>query len=249
MHCQVIEYNLRRTHIITQKDMVFIRKKVFFIALSVIGLCIIYFGITPLNNSAKKNISPPPKSAEVIMLEKIEKKTSGKYDIGGHSISTHVDNNSKDIDIDILGSQEYYESVKNEIQDIVKSLTKSTEFEAYNVNVNKNETIQMMNEEELLERHSSINKIAKAIDKKLSTTHANQISGINMNVTPPDSPQVLTIEINTLLEGKKQGALGVEIRNIVYTMLEKELFSNKLVSESTIEIYIYNKHNEKIKTS
>ncbi|MFJ7667646.1 hypothetical protein ACIQXI_11075 [Lysinibacillus sp. NPDC097195] len=131
----------------------------------------------------------------------------------------------------------------------MKSLIKSTEFEAYNVNVNKNETIQMINEDELLDRHSSINKIAKAIDKKLSTTHTNQINGINMNIPPPDSPQVLTIEINTLLEGKNQETIGEEIKNIVYTTLETELFSNKLVSESTIEIYIYNKHNEKIKAS
>ena len=54
--------------------------------------------------------------------EKIEEKIAGKYDIGGLTISTHVDNNSKDIDIDVLGSQEYYDSVKNEIVNIFKLL-------------------------------------------------------------------------------------------------------------------------------
>ena len=36
------------------------------------------------------------------MLEKIEVKLVGKYKIGTYSINTHVDNNSQDIDIDVL---------------------------------------------------------------------------------------------------------------------------------------------------
>ena len=127
---------------INQKDVGLIRQKAFLTALSIIGIFIIYFGIAFLNGSAEKEspekeMSPPPKSAEVKMLEKIEEKISGKYDIGGLTISTHVDNNSKDIDIDVLGSQEYYDSVKNEIEEIVNILIKSTKFETYNVNVKK----------------------------------------------------------------------------------------------------------------
>jgi len=249
MLCHEIEYNLSRTHIITQKDVVFIRKKVFLIALSVIGLFIIYYGVTSLNSSAEKNISPPPKRAEVKMLEKIEEKTAGKYDIGGLSINKHVDNNSKDIDIDILGSQEYYDSVKNEIKDIVKSLIKSTKFEAYNVNVKKSEIAQMMNNEELLKRHNLISEIGKTIDNDISTAHPNYIDKINISITPPDSPPELIIEVNTLVEKKNQEAIGKEIEKTIYTTLEKKLFSNELVNESTVKIYIYNKHKEKINTS
>lgn len=225
-----------------------IRQKVFLTALSIIGIFIIYFGIASLNGSAEKEMSPPPKSAEVKMLEKIEEKISGKYDIGGLTISTHVDNNSKDIDIDILGSQEYYASVKNEIEEIVKILTKSTKFETYNVNVKKSEIAQMINEE-LLERHNLISEIGKIIDNDISAAHPNTIDGINMSITPPDSPPELIIEVNTLIERKNQKTIGKEIEKTIYKTLEKKLFSNKLVSESTVNIYIYNKHKEKIDTS
>ena len=238
---------------INQKDVGLIRQKAFLTALSIIGIFIIYFGIASLNGSAEKEspekeMSPPPKSAEVKMLEKIEEKISGKYDIGGLTISTHVDNNSKDIDIDVLGSQEYYDSVKNEIEEIVNILIKSTKFETYNVNVKKNESAQIINEE-LLERHNLISEIGKTIDNDISTAYPNTIEGINMSMSPPDSPPELIIEVNTLIERKNQKTIGKEIENTIYKTLEKKLFSNKLVNGSSVKIYIYNKHKEKIDTS
>ena len=212
------------------------------------GIFIIYSGIASLNDTAEKTMSPPPKSAEVKMLEKIEGKISGKYEIGGISINTHVDNNSKDIDIDILGSQEYYDSVKNEIEEIVKILIKSSKFETYNVNVKKSEIAQMINEE-LLERHNLISEIGKTIENAISTAHPNTIDGVNMSITPPDSPPELLIEVNTLVERKNEKTIGKEIENTIYKTLEKKLPSNKLVTESTVKINIYNKHKEKINTS
>ncbi|MEA0556254.1 hypothetical protein U1P98_23290 [Lysinibacillus irui] len=115
----------------------FIRKKVLIVVLSIMGVLLLNFGLATLNSSAEKNISPPQKNADVKMMEKIEEKLSGKYDISGVSIKIHVDNNTKDIYIGVLGNQEYYDSVKQEVKDIVKSLIKSTKFEAYNVNVKK----------------------------------------------------------------------------------------------------------------
>ena len=250
MNLKKVEYILIHTYIIKiiQKDVSFIRQQAFLITLSIMGIFIIYFGIASLNSSAEKKMSPPPKSAEVKMLEKIEEKISGKYDIGRLNINTHVDNNSKGIDIDVFGSQEYYDSVKNEIEEIVKILIKSTKFETYNVNVKKSEIAQMINEE-LLERHNLISEIGKTIDNAISTAHPNYIDGINMSITPPDSPPELIIEVNTLADRKNQKTIGKEIENTIYKTLEKKLFSNKLVNESTVKIYIYNKHKEKINTS
>lgn len=182
------------------------------------------------------------------MLEKIEEKISGKYEIDRLSINTHVDNNSKDIDIDIIGSQEYYDSVKNEIKDIVKNLIKSTKFETYNVNVKKSEIAKMINNE-LLERHNLIGEIGRTIDNDLSIAHPDYIDGINLSISPPDSPPELIIEVNTLVERKKQKTIGKEIENTVYKTLEQKLFSNKLVNKSTVKIYIYNKYKEKINTT
>ena len=247
---QRVEYILIHSHIIkiNQKDVNLIRQKAFLIGLSIMGVFIIYFGIASLNGFAEKRTSPPPKSAEVNMWEKIEEKISGKYEIGGININTHVDNNSKNIDIDILGSQEYYDSVKNEIEEVVKTLIKSTKFETYNVNVRKNEITQMI-KEELLERHNLIGEIGRTIEDDLSTAHPKSIDGINMSITPPNSPSELIIEVNTRVEGENQKSIGREIENTIYNTLEKKLSSNKLVNESNVKIYIYNKRKEKINTS
>ncbi|EPA8332599.1 hypothetical protein ACQ69O_005210, partial [Escherichia coli] len=141
---------------------------------------------------------------------------------------------------------EYYDSVKNEIEEIVKNLIKSTKFETYKVNVKKS---QMINDNELLERHNLIGEIGKTIDNDLSIAHPGYIDGINLSISPPDSPPELIIEINTLVERKKQKTIGKEIENTVYKILEQKLFSNKLVNKSTVKIYIYNKYKEKINTT
>ena len=226
----------------------FIRKKFLIVVLSIIGVLLLSFGLASLNGCAEKNISAPPKSAEIQMLEKIEVKLVGKYKIGTYSINTHVDNNSQDIDIDVLGSQEYYDSVKHEIKDVVRNLIKSTKFEEYNVNVKKGEIRQRITEEEL-ERNNLLVEIAKKINNELSNAYPNKIDGgVDLRIPPPEAPQELIVEVSTLLDGEKQEALGREIERTIYTTLEKKLASNKLLKESTVKIYIYNKNIEKIKT-
>lgn len=226
----------------------FIRKKFLIVVLSIIGVLLLSFGLASLNGCAEKNISAPPKSAEIQMLEKIEVKLVGKYKIGTYSINTHVDNNSQDIDIDVLGSQEYYDSVKREIKDVVRNLIKSTKFEEYNVNVKKGEIRQRITEEEL-ERNNLLVEIAKKINNELSNAYPNKIDGgVDLRIPPPEAPQELIVEVSTLLDGEKQEALGREIERTIYTTLEKKLASNKLLKESTVKIYIYNKNKEKIKT-
>lgn len=226
----------------------FIRKKFLIVVLSIIEVLLLSFGLASLNGSAEKNISPPPKSAEIQMLEKIEVKLVGKYKIGTYSINTHVDNNSQDIDIDVLGSQEYYDSVKHEIKDVVRNLIKSTKFEEYNVNVKKGEIRQRITEEEL-ERNNLLVEIAKKINNELSNAYPNKIDGgVDLRIPPPEAPQELIVEVSTLLDGEKQEALGREIERTIYTTLEKKLASNKLLKESTVKIFIYNKNKEKIKT-
>ncbi len=130
----------------------------------------------------------------------------------------------------------------------MKILIKSTKFETYNVNVKKREIAQMINEE-LLERHNLISEIGKTIENAISTAHPNTIDGVNMSITPTDSPPELLIEVNTLVERKNEKTIGKEIENTIYKTLEKKLSSNKLVTESTVKINIYNKHKEKINTS
>ena len=229
---------------ITQKDVEFMRKKIFFVALSVIGIFIIYFGIASLNISAEKNISPPENDAFEI-LEKIKNKTQ-KYTIGTYNINSNIDSNSKAIDIEIIGSQEYYDSVKNEVKELVINSIKSTEFEAYTVNVNKSE-IKKIISEEAREEHRLMREIFETLNNEVSETYPEQIDQIDLAVDLANETSEFLIEIKTSLN-KKQKPPGVviEIENKVKLSLEKKLSSNKLIKERPVKIYIYNKHGEKI---
>lgn len=225
------------------------RQKIFVVALSVMGLFIIYFGLESLNPSsvnvsAEKNMSPLERDT-VEILDKIKDKTYEKYNIGTYNINSNVDNNSKEIDIEIIGSQEYYDSVKNEVKELVKNTIKSTRFEKFSVNVNKSKIDQIMSEE-LKETHSLINEITKTIHGNLSEYFPNQIDQVVVANTPPGFPPELSIEVKTLLNEQKPADIGKEMENKINIILEKKLFSNKLVKESLIKIHIYNKNEERI---
>ncbi|PIC65754.1 hypothetical protein CSV71_16695 [Sporosarcina sp. P21c] len=77
--------------------------------------------------------------------------------------SSEVDNNSQGIDIEIIGSQEYYDSVKIEIKEVIKSTTKSISFEDYSININKSRINQVISEERK-EEHLLIYEIIVTIN-------------------------------------------------------------------------------------
>ncbi|WP_260858013.1 hypothetical protein [Bacillus sp. FJAT-22090] len=217
------------------------RRKIYFVALSVIGVFIIYFGVASLSTSAEKNISLSEKDA-FKMIEKIKDKTDKKYNIGTYSINSNVDNNSKEIDIEIIGSQDYYNSVKNEVKELVINSIKSTEFEAYTVNVNKSEINKIITEE-IREEHRLMREIFETINNELSETYPEQIEKIDL----ANKTSEFSIEIKTSLNKKQKSSdVAIEIENKIQMNLEKKLSSNKLIKEKTVKIYIYNKHGEKI---
>ena len=220
-----------------KKEVEFMRQKNFLVALSVMGIFVIYFRLDSLNPSsvnlsAEKNISPLERDT-VEILEKIKDKTQKKYNIGTYKI------NSNEINIEIKGSQEYYDSVKNEVKEVVKNKTKSTAFEKYSINVNKSEINPLISEEQR-EEHLLIHEISTTINDYLSESYPNQIDQVSLDNTTPE----LYIEIKTLLnEKQKSSGVGKDIENII---LEKKLLLIKLSKEKSIKIYIYNKNGEKI---
>lgn len=214
------------------------KQKIFFIALSVMAIFIIYFGLESLNPSlvnvsAEKNINPLEKDP-IKILDEIKDKTYKEYNINTYKIS------SNEIDIEIKGSQEYYDSIKNEIKVLVKNTTKSTAFENYSININKSEINQIISEERK-EEHRLIHEILATTHDFLSESYPNQIDQINLDYPIPE----LHVNVNTLLN-EKQLDVGKEMESKIYMDLEKKLFLNKFVKNQSVKIHIYNKHGEKI---
>lgn len=219
------------------------KQKIFLVSFCVIGFFIIYYGLVSLNLSsanvsAEKHISPVERDT-VKILDEIKDKTYKKYNIGTYKI------NSNEINIEIKGSQEYFESVKNEVKALVKNTTKSTAFENYYININKSEINRVISEEHR-EEHLLLQEITSTINDYLSESYPNQIDQISLDNTTPE----LYIEVKTLLNEKQKTSDVVKEMenkiNKIYMNLEKKLFLNKLLKEKSIKIHIYNKHGDKI---
>jgi len=220
-----------------------LKQKIFLVSFCVIGFFIIYYGLVSLNLSsanvsAEKHISPVERDT-VKILDEIKDKTYKKYNIGTYKI------NSNEINIEIKGSQEYFESVKNEVKALVKNTTKSTAFENYYININKSEINRVISEEHR-EEHLLLQEITSTINDYLSESYPNQIDQISLDNTTPE----LYIEVKTLLNEKQKTSDVVKEMenkiNKIYMNLEKKLFLNKLLKEKSIKIHIYNKHGDKI---
>lgn len=218
------------------------RLKTFLLILSTMGIFIIIYSglassnLSSANESAEININPLEEDTFEI-LKKIKDKTYNKYSIGTVKVNHKNQIHSNEINIEIIGGQKYYDSVKDEVKELVKNTIKSTSFENYSINIIKSE-INPLISEELKEEHLLILEIMKTIHSNLSESFPNQIDQISVDNSTPK----LSIEVKTLLKEQKSTGIEKEIN----TILEKKLFSNKLVKEKPIEIHIYNKNEEEI---
>ena len=97
----------------------------------IVGFLLILGVFFTFANNSFANDKTPPSQIEIgNLLEEIKDKTE-KYPIIINSI------NPEGINFGITGSQEYYDSVKDEVEGIVKSTIKSTKFEKYPVVIEK----------------------------------------------------------------------------------------------------------------
>lgn len=180
---------------------------------------------------AKEEVSPSQKDTYQ-MLEKIKEKTA-KYKIGTYKISNN------NITINILGSQEYYNSVKDEVKEIVENTIKSTPFDKYPIDVDKNKIAS----KEVIEGHRLMQEISTTLDSYLAEFYNQKDDEIKLGNTSSE----FKIEIKTPLnEKQKESSIGKDMERNIYMHLEKNLPSNKLLKEKEINIFIYNKYGKKI---
>lgn len=142
-----------------------------------------------------------------------------------------------EIIIPINGSQQYYESVKNEVESLVKEVVKSTPFKDYSVKVEKNKIGSWDAKEEMELRF----EMTKTIQEILTESYPNQIKDISIT----DSSQDLIIEVNTLLNEKEPTSIGKEIEAKTNKIL-KDQFTSNYLKERIVKIYIYNKFGERL---
>ena len=201
-------------------------RKVIFILFSLFIVGSIFVFTNQLN--AKENTRPSDKEI-VNILEKLKDK------IGTYKISLN------EIKIEVVGSQEYYDSVKDEVKEFVENTIKSTPFEKYVVKVTKSEISKLVSKE-VIEEHHLMQEISTTIEDALSKFYPKQMDQINLENTPTE----LNIGIKTLLSRKqKKSTMGKEMEKKIFLELDK-LHSNKLIKERNIQITIYNKSGEKI---
>lgn len=196
--------------------------------LCIIGITFIFTNQSSANEAVENNT--------IKILENIKDKTFPKYKIGTYKISKNK------INIEIIGSSEYYNSVKNEVETIIKNTIKSTEIENYSIHINhsQNNQISPKMSEEHKERQDLLHEVYTNINKLLFESYPNQIDKINVSIT---AQKQLLIEVKTTIN-QKQDLTIQTMEKKIYGDLEN--ISSKLIKEMPVKLYIYNKNKEKI---
>lgn len=200
---------------------------------SVFSLCILFIflgAIFIFANQSYANKTLENDTSKI--LKNIKDKTYPKYKIGTYKIS------SDQIDIEIIGDLEYYYLVKDEVKNLVKDVIKSTELKNYSININQSKTSRKINKEDKREL-DLLGDLYTNLSKFLSETYPNQIEQININNTT----QKLSVKLVTL-NNKTSANIGEEIENGIYEFLKT--YSNELINEKSIDIYVGDKKGRKI---
>lgn len=208
----------------------------------IIGFLLILGGFFNFAGHPFANENTPPSQIETDnLLEEIREKTQ-KYPIILNSID------SEGINLGITGSQEYYNSVKHEVEEIVKNTIKSTKFEKYPVVIEKSHVDRKILEE--FEKTTDLLiEIERMTTNYLSETYPNQFKrliGENGN-----SPKEYEYKILTNLDNKQEATdIGKQMENEIYNLIETKLSPNNLKTKQdyVIKVYTFNKNGEKINT-
>lgn len=202
-------------------------KYIFIFCISFILIGIIF--VTANQSYANKTFE----NSTTKILEDIKNETYKKYNIGTYKI------NSNEISIEIIGESEYYNSVKNEIETIIKNVIRSTEFENYSVHIylsKINQIVSQKDKEDLI----LLKEVYTNLNILLTESYSEQIVRITIN-----NNQELIVKVETKLNKKQKSiSIGKEIESEIYTFLEEN--QNEIIKGKPIKIYIYNKHGKKI---
>ncbi|KGR78765.1 hypothetical protein [Ureibacillus sinduriensis] len=196
---------------------------------------------TFINQPQAETVNRPSDKETSNLFESLQNELYEIYDIGAFKTASNPNYTINEIIIPINGSQEYYDSVKDEVESLVKNIIKTTSFKNYSVIVEKNKLDQFFNEKAKDEMDLRY-EITKTVHDSLYEAYQNQIGDIGIT----DSAQQLIIEVNTFFNGQESNDFFKEMENKLNIIFQEKLSSNLLVKESSITIHIYNKYGERI---
>ena len=185
---------------------------------------------TFVNNSFANDKTPPSQIEIGNLLEEIKDKTE-KYPIIINSI------NPEGINFGITGSQEYYDSVKDEVEEIVKNTIKSTKFEKYPVVIEKSH-IDKTILEEFDKTTDLLIEIQTITTNYLSESYPDQFK--RLIVENGNSPKEYEYKILTNLDDKQEITdICNKTENEIYNLIETKLSPNNLKTKQDYAIKVY----------
>lgn len=188
------------------------RTAILIFMVSLIVVCVLIF--------TKKEDDPSSENEEI--LEELKSKMLDKYAIGTIKIL------SDEIHVAIIGTDEYFDSVKDEVEQIVKDTIKSTEYQHSTIQFHQ-VNIPIL-PEEYQEDMRLLNEIYTTFQTELRTAYPDQIQQITVGHTNSE----LSIEIHT------EDANTEELEEQIHTIIENKLSSNELINEKPLKIDIKN---------
>lgn len=197
----------------------------------IVGFLLILGVFFTFANNSFANDKTPPSQIEIgNLLEEIKDKTE-KYPIIINSI------NPEGINFGITGSQEYYDSVKDEVEEIVKNTIKSTKFEKYPVVIEKSH-IDKTILEEFDKTTDLLIEIQTITTNYLSESYPDQFK--RLIVENGNSPKEYEYKILTNLDDKQEITdICNKTENEIYNLIETKLSPNNLKTKQDYAIKVY----------
>ncbi|MEG0449618.1 MAG: hypothetical protein RR595_07170 [Lysinibacillus sp.] len=206
----------------------------------IVGFLLILGVFFTFVNNSFANDNTPPSQIEIGNLLKELKDKTEKYPMIVNSI------NPEGINFGIAGSQEYYNSVKYEVEEIVKNTIKSTKFEKYPVVIEKSH-IDRKILEEFVRTTDLFIEIQTIATNYLSESYPDQFKRLILE--NGNSPNEYEYKILTNLDDKQDITdICNKMENEIYNLIETKLSPKNLKTKQDfiIKVSILNKYGEKI---
>lgn len=191
-----------------------LKRIVIIVGLLIVGFASFILLYKPLENDpavARKPSFTKEEKRTHALLDSITEQINAKYEGLKYSVGT---TSKKTVDIQLVEDEAYFNSIKEDIESIVKNVIKSSVFKDYTVIVMRLD-LSFMKEE-----HKQINdellRVTKTLNESLKADY-----GVFKNITT-SSEKSITIYTSIKGTGKESQKLALEIEESIHDILQSE---------------------------
>lgn len=191
-----------------------LKRIVLIVGLLIVGIVLSILLNKPLENDtavARKPLLTKEEKRTHALLDSITEQINAKYEGLKYSVGT---SSKKTVDIQLVEDEAYFNSIKEDIESIVKSEMKSSVFKDYTVIVMRLDLSFMTEEHKKMD--DELLRITKTVNESLKADY-----GVFKNITT-SSEKSITIYTSIKGTGKESQRLALEMEESIQDILQSE---------------------------